>query len=191
MAEYLLEQFHRTYPQIKQVFYKGVVAEILTTGMLQSQAMHHSWKHTAKLDSLKDTAAKMYKSYNPELGAWTRRCFGDPSKSKPQLNSYIAHPPQSLNAQTLNKAFLSVFNDIAINPQHRDNFKLNAQIHDSILFQYRKGHEHLIEAVKERMEVPVTIRAYDDKVRTFVVPAGAKHGQHLEKGYATYWSENE
>jgi hypothetical protein len=78
-----------------------------------------------------------------------------------------------------------------MNPQHSANFKLNAQIHDSILFQRRIGHDYLIDMVVERMQVPVTIRAYDGVVRTFTVPAGAKHGQHLAKGVAHYWSENE
>ena len=45
--------------------------------------------------------------------------------------------------------------------------------------------------VRERMEVPVTIKGYDDKIRTFVVPAGIKSGKHTEAGVAHYWSETE
>lgn len=189
VATHLLEQFHKVYPCIKKVFYAGVIEEIARTRMLCSQAVHHSWTQTPKLQEL---AIQAEKDYAKEVGkAWVRYCFADPSKSKPALNAYIAHPPQSLNAQTLNKAFLSVYNDIAINPKHANNFKLGAQIHDSIIFQYREGHEYLCDMVTERMEVPVTIKAYDGVVRTFVVPAGAKRGLHLPQKKAVYWSETE
>ena len=163
VAEYLLDRFHTTYPGIKSVFYEGVKTEIRETGLL----VHH----TLPVEGL------------------TRKCFGNPDANKQHLNSYIAHPPQSLNAQTLNKAFMKVFTTIAINPKYAEHFKLIAQIHDSILFQYRIGHEYLCGMVKDCMEIPVTIRAYDNKVRTFTVPAGIKAGK--EGKIATYWSETE
>lgn len=199
VAEYLLECFHKTYPSIKQVYYKGVVDEVVKTSKLTSLAQHHSWNWKKKYEweEFKAIANDYYSQMEEkgiDLGAWTRYCFGNPTKSKPVLNSYISHPPQSLNAQTLNRAFMHVFQDIAINPKHSSNFKLLAQIHDSILFQYRIGHEYLIEMVEERMQIPVTVKGYDGEVRTFVVPAGAKYGQHLEgdaKGKATHWSMTE
>lgn len=179
VAEFLLDSFHKTYPDIKGTFYEGVITEILTTKMLSSQAVHYC--------SNED-------DYNKRVGTeskWNRYCFADPSKSKPALNSYISHPPQSLNAQTLNRAFMAVFNDIAMDPKHSENFKLLAQIHDSIFYQYRIGYEYLNEMVKERMEIPVTIKAYDGKIRTFTVPAGIKSGIKESGGIATYWSETE
>lgn len=192
VAEYLLGQFHKAYPNIKSVFYRGVINEVLTSHRISSTAVHHSWKDTPDLEN---KIAEFEASYAEQAGkAWVRWCFSDPTKSKPALNSYVAHPPQSLNAQTLNRAYLAVFHDIAINPKHSNNFKLLAQIHDSIFFQYREGHEYLCDMVKERMEVPVTIKGYDNIVRTFVVPAGAKKGDHLEgdaKGKATHWSMTE
>ena len=190
VAEYLLEQFHKTYPNIKKVFYAGVVEEILTTRKLTSTAVHHSWELPAT--KIPRTNEALYdRDYRAAGGAWTRYCFADPSKSKSALNSYIAHPPQSLNAQTLNKSYLSVFHDIANNPKYAPNFKLLPQIHDSILFQYRIGHEYLCEMVKERMEIPLTLKGYDGVIRTFVVPAGIKSGKHLPSGIAEYWSETE
>lgn len=170
VAEHLLAQFHKTYPSISNVFYKGVISEVARTSKLKSTALHAS-------------------PYQIPNHGWTRFCFGDPSKNKSDLNAYVAHPPQSLNAMTLNKAFLSVFYDIAINPLHSNNFRLNAQIHDSILFQIREGHEYLIEEVKTRMEIPVTITGYDGVTRTFVVPAAAKAGK--EGNGALYWSQTE
>ena len=159
VAEYLLKQFHKTYPKIASVYYPTVIKDILTTKKL--------------------------------VGAtgWTRFCFSDPTKSKSALNEYVAHCPQSLNAMVLNKAYLRVFYDIAINPKYSNNFKLCAQIHDSILFQIRIGHEYLIQMVKERMEIPVTIKGCDGVVRTFTVPAAIKAGTN--GCGAKYWSDLE
>lgn len=111
---------------------------------------------------------------------WTRYCFSDPSKNKQALNAYVAHCPQSLNAMTLNKAFISVFLNVAL-PNPKD-FKLLAQIHDSILFQYRIGREDLALKVKELMEIPVLIKDIKGIERTFTVPAALKMG-------GKYWSE--
>ncbi|PHQ81746.1 MAG: hypothetical protein COB66_01355 [Coxiella sp. (in: Bacteria)] len=173
VAEYLLEQFHKTYPGIRGTMYEGVKNEIAMTGMLKSQAVHYC---TSKEDW--DLQAE---------GSWTRRCFGNPSASKQSLNSYIAHPPQSLNAQTLNKAYLATYHNIAMNPKHTANFKLNAQIHDSILFQFREDHEYLCKMVEDLLEIPVTIKAYDGVVRTFTVPAETKCGP--ADNPSIYWSE--
>lgn len=159
IAEFLLEKFHSTYPSLRAVYYPEVIAEIIKTNML--------------------------------IGAtgWTRYCFGRPDKNKRDLNRYIAHPPQSLNAQILNKAYLRVFYDIAIHPEHARNFKLGPQIHDSILFQFRTGHVYLCAMVKERMEIPVRIKGYDGKTREFTVPAAIKAGK---EGIGSHrWSEVE
>lgn len=158
-AEYLLAQFHKTYPTLSSVFYPGVVNDVLITSKL--------------------------------IGAtgWTRFCFGNPKGNKLDKNSYVAHVPQSLNGMILNKAYCRVFNDIAISTEHADNFKLLAQIHDSILFMVRIGHEYLAEMVKERMEIPVTVKSYDGIYRTFTVPAGIKGGKD-GKG-VKYWSDTE
>ena len=159
IAEHLLAQFHKTYPFLASTYYPGVIHDIETTKML--------------------------------VGAtgWTRYCFGDPRNNKSDLNSYVAHPPQSLNAMVLNKAFMKVFYEIAMSPEHSSNFKLHAQIHDSILFSFREGHEYLATKVKEAMEIPVTVTGYDGKTRTFIVPAALKAGKE-NKG-STHWSKTE
>jgi len=191
VAEYLLESFHKTYPDIKGVFYPGVVEEILMSRKLESKAFHHSYINHCVLGE--EILPENYEKVIDKEPTWTRYCFGHPDKNKQHLNSYISHPPQSLNAQTLNKAWLSVFHDLSINSTHSKNIKVNAQVHDSILFQYREGHEYICEMVKERMEIPVTIRGYDKEIRTFVVPAGIKSGIEESGGdyTAKYWSETE
>jgi DNA polymerase I-like protein with 3'-5' exonuclease and polymerase domains len=155
IAEYLLAQFHKTYPAISKIYYPGVIHEVQTTKRLTSKAIHSV-------------------AYQAVAAGWTRYCFADPSKSKSALNAYVAHPPQSLNAMTLNKAFMKVFYEIAL--VYPKDFKLLAQIHDSILFQFRIGKEFLAEKVKECMEIPVSVVCYNGKERKFTVPAALKAG---------------
>ena len=82
---------------------------------------------------------------------------------------------------------MEVFYKIALpNP---NDFKLCAQIHDSILFQYRIGREDLAEKVKELMEIPVRLIDVSGKERKFTVPAALKNGKAGVS--ATYWSETE
>lgn len=144
VAEYLLERFHATYPELRGIFYPGVVAEILKTSMLVGPT------------------------------GWTRFCFGRPDKNKRDLNAYVAHMPQSLNAMILNKAFMIAFYKFLDNP----NIKIICQIHDSILFQVRIGHEHLVKELEDCMVFPVPIKGADGKTRTMIVPAEVSNGGH-------------
>ena len=168
VAAFLLARFHETYPELREVYYKGVINEIAITTRLTSKATH-------------DCAYQAF----PD-SPLVRYCFSDPRKSKSALNAYVAHPPQSLNAMTLNRAYMRVFYEVALKNR---NFRLLAQIHDSILFQFKQGHEYLAEEVKKRMEIPVTVRGYDGVTRTFTVPAAVKAGKD-GKG-AVNWSLTE
>jgi len=177
VAAYLLAAFHKTYPGISANYYVGMVHQLVTTRHLVSSAIHSPHEQDEWSKSCYDVA-EWYK----QTRGWTRRCFGHPDKNKLHKNSYIAHEPQSLNAMTLNKAFMRVFYEIAINPAYSSDFKLLGQIHDSILHQYRQGHEHISKLVAACMEIPVTVRGYDGKTRTFTVPSDAKFG-------GKYWSD--
>lgn len=108
---------------------------------------------------------------------WTRYCFGKPEGR--YFNSLVAHCPQSLNARTLNRAWLAVFYNVWY-PNQRD-FKLCAQIHDSILFQYRKGRMDLVDAVGRNMVIPTPVTDVHGVTRTLVVPVAIKCG-------GTHWS---
>lgn len=180
IAEHLLAQFHKTYPSIKRDYYASVINEIGIRRSLTSRAFHHTEYNERNYD------ARRY----IEEGDWTRYCFGKPDKSKSDLNSYVAHCPQSLNARTLNEAFLRVFYEIALpNPT---TFRLHAQIHDSILFSY--SDSNLPARVRECMEIPVTVRDVSGTYRTFTVPAALKLGMKNKDGEfinAKYWSETE
>lgn len=202
ITEHLLTVFHLTYPSLRgpitirnesvrtflklpvsenklyapNTYYASVAREVVTTNRITSRAFHHT---DYNLSHFTD------KEYI-EQGDWVRYCFGSPDKNKLHLNSYVAHCPQSLNARTLNEAYMRVFYDIALpNPT---TFRLYAQIHDSILFAYAQGFGHP-EAVKERMEIPVTVRDISGTYRTFTVPAALKTG--IGGKLATYWSEIE
>lgn len=150
VCEFLLQKFAETYPVVKGDWYDKVKNDVDTRHMLVGPT------------------------------GWTRYCFGSPSKNKRDLNRYVAHPPQSLNAMVLNKAFLRVFYDVWM-PNQQD-FKLLAQIHDSIFFQYREGRQDLAFAVKRLMEIPVQVRDTFGIERTLLVPAALK-------GEGTRWSE--
>jgi DNA polymerase I-like protein with 3'-5' exonuclease and polymerase domains len=165
-------------------WYQKIAMEVSMTGMLVSRAYHHTPFNLRKWPS-----AEAY----IEEGDWTRKCFGDPENKKPDLNAYAAHPPQSLNARTLNEAFMQVFYEVAL-PRAAD-FRLHAQIHDSIFFSYRQGCGELGELVKQLMEIPVTVRDVSGIVRIFTVPAALKNGK-LDKATgqfkpAKYWDETE
>lgn len=158
-------------------YYAAIAREVDTTRKIVSRAFHHT-----------EYNDRNYKADEYiEQGDWTRYCFGKPSENKLDLNSLIAHPPQSLNARTLNEAFMKVFYDIAL--VHCIDFRLHAQIHDSIPFSYREGKEHLAERVKECMEIPVTVRDVHGITRTFTVPAALKMGKKDKP--SKYWSETE
>jgi len=207
ICEYLLCKFHLTYPTLRGpikvknenvsaylklppcpnkfyapgTYYAWVAQEVSIHKRITTRAFHHT-KYNLE-------------HYTPESyiqeGDWTRYCFGNPTENKNDLNSYVAHAPQGLNARTLNEAFLRVFYEIALpNPE---TFRLHAQIHDSILFSYALGCDYLCAKVKECMEIPVTVLSIDGVYRQFTVPAALKLGRTVEGTIvpARYWSETE
>jgi DNA polymerase I-like protein with 3'-5' exonuclease and polymerase domains len=186
ISGFLLERFHGLYLKLRGreapfepgTYYAWVVECISISKRLVSRAYHHT---EYNLKTFPD--AKRY----IEQGDWTRYCFGKPDKSKTDLNSYVAHVPQSLNARTLNEAWMRVFYEVALpNP---GTFRLHAQIHDSILFSFAPGFKKHAESVRNCMEIPCTVRDVSGTYRTFTVPAALKMGK--DGNGAKYWSETE
>ena len=105
---------------------------------------------------------------------WTRYCFGNPTTNKLHLNAYVAHCPQSLNAMMLNKAVLRMFKEVWL--KHPQQLRFVAQIHDSILFQYRKDSEYLVKKVADCMHIPIDVTDISQVTRTLVVPTDIKLG---------------
>lgn len=183
VAEHLLTVFHQTYPTLQSVYYPAVVQEVVTTKMLVSHTTMY-----APVVYGEEPIFNVDWELEP-LEGWTRYCFGDPLKNKLDKNALVAHVSQSLNAKALNVAYLRVFYEIAINPKYAPHFKLCAQIHDSILFQFKEGHEYLMQMVEDRMAVPIRCKAYDGVTRNFTVPADTKAGK--DNMGALRWSETE
>lgn len=150
VTQHLLNVYAKTYPTVKGDYYARIISDVVGSGILVGPT------------------------------GWTRRCFSNPAKDKRALNSYVAHPSQSLNAQTLNKAWLRIFYEIYL-PNPKD-FKLHAQIHDSILFSYRKTRIDLAYAVKNAMEFDVPVKDIFGITRDLRVPVDLK-------GNGTRWSE--
>lgn len=154
VCQYLLDRFDETYPIVRSKKPGGYYHYLIAT----------------VADSRKLTGQT----------GWTRYCFGDPANRKPDLNALAAHGSQSLNAMELNVSYLRVFREVAI-PNPRD-FKLLPQIHDSILFAYRKGRIDLARQVAVCMDNPIIITDIAGVKRTMRIPTDLK-------GEAERWSE--
>ena len=152
VCQFLLDAYAKTYPVVKGAWYDKVKSDVAGSHMLTGPT------------------------------GWTRYCFSDPSKSKRALNMYVAHPPQSLNAQELNISYRAVFEQVWRN--NKSDFKLGPQIHDSILFQYRIGRDDLAWKVKELMEIDTEVVDTFGIKRVMRIPAALKGG-------ANRWSELE
>lgn len=149
-TKFMLAKYEEAYPDVKGRWYDKCKRDVDTTRMLIGPT------------------------------GWHRYCFGSPSQNKRDLNRYVAHPPQSLGAMTLNSAFIRVFNEVWL--PNQEHFKLLAQIHDSIIFMYRIGYHHLAREVKRCMEQKVAVKCSAGVMRELFVPVALK-------GEATRWSE--
>lgn len=131
-------------------------------------------------DNIKDEVRSTGQMVGPT--GWTRVCFSDPNASKRGMNMYAAHKPQSLAAMVLNTAYTRVFNEVW--RENQNDFKLLAQVHDSIIFQYRIGRDDLPEAVSACMDIHTPV------VDIF----GVSHNLNVPvdlKGNGKCWSELE
>lgn len=119
---------------------------------------------------LKDEIRSSGKLVSP-LGH-TRVFFGDIDKNHNMLRGAVAHQPQNLSVTILNKGFLRAYKEIVIPSQ--GEFRLKAQIHDSILAQYPISKRDIyIPKLVECMQNPVVIHG-----RTLRIPLDAKFGKN-------------
>lgn len=119
------------------------------------------------------TTTRMLKSPS----GWTRYCFGNPADSKPALNAYVAHGPQHLSVFMVNKSLVQIWRQLVIGNTH--NFRIKAQIHDSIFGQVRIGQEHLVEEAEKLMRVKIIVHG-----RTLEIPNDIEGGKK-------YWKVDE
>ena len=108
-----------------------------------------------------------------ELG-WTRHCFGDPIKDKHMKKAYIAHGPQNLSVGIINEAFKDCFWQLHV--RHYNDFRLHAQIHDSIKGIVRKGHRELVATARNLCIRTKRIKDFRGEVREMTIPVEVKMG---------------
>lgn len=121
-----------------------------------------------------------YKSVIKEIGFnnrltgptdWTRYFFSQPSSSKRALNMAVAHGPQSLSVMIINMGMRRFFREVQI--PHFENVRFIAQIHDSLFFQVRKTHHHLIPLVEACMQNPIEVHGRILRIPTATKICGA------------------
>lgn len=111
---------------------------------------------------------------------WTRICFGQPWNNPRHFKSLVAHVPQNLSVGIINNGMLLVFNQIQL-PNWKD-FRIKAQIHDSLLFQYRKGRLDLAIAAKNLLRQTIQVTDVKGVTRPMTIPVALK-------AEAERWSE--
>lgn len=108
---------------------------------------------------------------------WTRYCFSNPKKSKREKDGYIAHCPQNLSVGIINEGFKRIFWEIAV-PNYK-HFRLKAQIHDSVLGQYRLGYQHLVFRARELLTMSLPVKdMVKGQERIMTIPVTIKVGKN-------------
>lgn len=154
IAMYLLKGFCAAYPRLKGRQYVVAKSHAAGVGFLIKENTYYGEIIEAVMEN---------KILTSPLG-WTRYCFGNPMTSKPALNEYVAYPSQNLNAHCLKRAVLRIHSK----PELRDfkTFKLNAEVHDSLLFQTNKEYTTtILPIVESLMNEPVLVHG-----RIMVIP---------------------
>lgn len=97
-----------------------------------------------------------------------RYFFGDVAKSHTAFNSAVAHAPQNLSVSILNIGFWRVWQLVK---KRKGKLRLKAQIHDSILAQYKIEQEGIREEIIQAMNNPIIVHN-----RTLLIPTDCKEG---------------
>ena len=166
VCKFLLDRYAATYPRVKGLLYDSIVAEIKLTGKLVTPTGR------------------------------TRVFFGKPWANKRDLNVAVAHKPQSLSVDLINDEWFNFFLaqfygrflkfkncDFRSEPTRvdcdlRGLARLKAQIHDSILFQYRKNRPDIPEIVRSQiMNSRIDVKGADGIVREMFIPSDISAGK--------------
>ena len=131
----LLSRFDKAYPVVRGDFYKEVVKEIYTTGMLSTPT------------------------------GWSRRTFLNPKKSKLDLNAAVASKPQGFSVQLVNKSFFQIWLELQLGittverrKKFKGKFRLKMQVHDEIIFiAHPDVFEEALQEVHDMMIIPTMV----------------------------------
>jgi DNA polymerase I-like protein with 3'-5' exonuclease and polymerase domains len=103
---------------------------------------------------------------------YTRIFFGNPIDNQDVLRAAVAHEPQNLSVDILNKGFWKIYRDLVLN-SHGD-VRLKAEIHDSNLGQVRTEKLAVYKPlILEAMRNPVTIHGEE-----LTIPVDWKQGSN-------------
>lgn len=169
VCQVLLDRYAATYPAVKGRWYDSIVREVQLTGRLVTPTGR------------------------------TRIFFGKPWTNKRDLNVAVAHKPQSLNVDLLNDEFYCAWGcqiygkgrriDWKTREYHtveldlRNVFRLKAQIHDSLAFQYKKNRPDIPQLVADKiMNTRIPIVGSDGVTREMYIPVDVSCGKQR-------WSE--
>lgn len=123
------------------------------------------WYNEVKLEVLRNH------TLTSPLG-YTRYFFGDVIKDHKVFRNAVAHGPQNLSVDILNKGLWKVYTTIVL--VENGAFRLKAQIHDSIFWQsLPHKREEYDRRVKECMYNPVMIKG-----REMIIPVDINHGKN-------------
>lgn len=148
VCEYLLESFDKAYPGLRN-------------------------ESTGWYGAIITIVSTVHMLTSP-LG-WTRYCFGNPKKSKREKDSLIAHVSQNMSVGIINEGMKKVYWEMQV-PNYKD-FRMKAQIHDSILAQVRIGYRHLIYQTQKILVRPTPVKSIVDGVtRVMTIPVSVKVG---------------
>lgn len=100
---------------------------------------------------------------------FTRIFFNSDKLTYTQQTAAIAHEPQNLSVSILNIGLWRIWGLVK---ESNGDFRLKAQIHDSVLAQFRTSKPELAEEMNNRLQNPVKIGK-----RTLLIPTDAKTGQ--------------
>jgi DNA polymerase I-like protein with 3'-5' exonuclease and polymerase domains len=108
----------------------------------------------------------------------TRKFFGNINTNHNILRGAVAHQPQNLSGEVLNRGFLRVYNELVL--PGAGSIRLKAQIHDSIFGQWRiEKRDYYAQRVIECMDNPIVVHG-----RTMRIPVDLKYGNRWEEqGY--------
>lgn len=150
VCAYLLEAFDKAYPLIRDLknpesYYSKVITEIEETGLLVGPT------------------------------GWTRKCFGDPRGNKLDLNSYVAHGPQSLSVKKVNESWYTAWLKLEM---EEGVVRFLPQIHDELWFMYKEENEdYVFSEIESIMQQPTIVNN-----REMIIPTDSARG-------ASRWSE--
>lgn len=87
---------------------------------------------------------------------YTRYIFGDPMKDHNVFRALVAHAPQNLSVMIINKGVWRIYKKLVL--PYNGDFRLKGQIHDSVLFQWKKERrDEFMPILLDCLDNPVKI----------------------------------